>query len=59
MDRHFVQSPEQLALEVEFWRDFIQWWEHKHGRPAGKRTLEALNDAEMRYSAMGQQISPA
>lgn len=44
-----MQSPDELAQEVEFWREFITWWERKHARPATSRAVEALVAAEARY----------
>jgi hypothetical protein len=57
MTKHIAQSPEQVAQEIEFWRDFIHWWEHKYGHPAGARVLAALAAAESRYNtaAHGRQ----
>lgn len=49
MTGHLAQTREQLAQEIEFWRDFIPWWERKHGRQAGARMLAALATAESRY----------
>ena len=48
MSGHFAQTPEQLAQEIEFWRDFIHWWEHKNGRRASARVRAALAAAESR-----------
>lgn len=44
-----MQSPDELAQEVEFWREFIAWSERKHDRPATCRAVEALAGAEARY----------
>ena len=41
----------QAESEVNFWRDFVNWWEAKHGQPIEPRTLEALAAAEKRYRA--------
>ena len=41
----------QAESEVNFWRDFIYWWEAKHGQPIEPRSLEALAAAEKRYRA--------
>ena len=41
----------QAESEVNFWRDFVQWWEAKHGQSIEPRTLEALANAEKRYRA--------
>ena len=49
MHSHFSQTPEQLLEEIDFWLDFIRWWEQKHGRPAQRRAREALEDAQRRY----------
>ena len=40
---------ETIEAELEFWRDYIHWWENKCGRPAEKRMLETLAIAEQRY----------
>ena len=42
---------DQAESEVDFWRDFVHWWETKHGQPTEPRTLEALANAEKRYRA--------
>lgn len=44
-----MQSSDELAQEVEFWREFIAWLERKHDRPAIDRAVEALAGAEARY----------
>ena len=47
------QTPSELKLaeaELEFWRDFAQWWTAKHGEPVEPRVHEALTNAETRYS---------
>jgi hypothetical protein len=42
-------SSEKLMSEVQFWRDFIEWWKNKHKQPAPERMLAALADVETRY----------
>lgn len=43
--------------ELEFWRDFIAWWEVKYGEPAAPRLVEALNIAEARaLKALAEQV---
>ena len=42
---------EQAEAELNFWRDFVDWWKDKHGQPIEPRTLEALANAEKRYRA--------
>lgn len=44
-----MQTLEELASEVAFWRDFIIWWEEKYATPAQGRLLQALENAEARY----------
>ena len=46
----------QAESEVKFWRDFVQWWEAKHGQSIEPRTLEALANAEKRYRAAREQL---
>ena len=43
---------EMIEAELEFWRDYIHWWDDKCGRPAEKRMLETLAIAEQRYRKM-------
>jgi len=50
-----MSSPKQVYLqtegpqeEVEFWRDFISWWERRHGLPSTERMKAALTEAEKR-----------
>ena len=42
---------EQAEAELNFWRDFVDWWEAKHGQPIEPRILVALANAEKRYRA--------
>jgi len=49
MTATIIPFPDALKQEVEFWLDFIHWWEHKHGRQAEGRILDALADADRRY----------
>jgi hypothetical protein len=48
MSQHFIQSAEQTAQEIEFWRDYIRWWQAKTGEPVAARVIEALAAAESR-----------
>ena len=52
MNSTLSQTPEQLTEEIEFWREFIHWWEQERGCPAGQRALQALAAAEQRYEAL-------
>ena len=40
--------------EIAFWRDFIEWWETKEGRPATPRMREALAYAEAKSTVYGE-----
>ena len=42
---------EQAEAELNFWRDFVDWYEAKHAQPIEPRALEALANAEKRYRA--------
>ena len=42
--------------EVNFWRDFAYWWEAKHGEPLEPRILEAITNAEKRYSDVAARL---
>lgn len=48
-----MKSSEQSMSEVQFWRDFIEWWTSKNKRPAPERMLAALADAEARHRSAG------
>jgi hypothetical protein len=43
--------------EVEFWHDFIVWWEGKYHESAPPRISEALNIAEAKdLKALAEQV---
>ena len=45
-----LMSEYELAeAELNFWRDFVYWWEARYGRAPEPRMTEALRAAETRY----------
>ncbi len=60
-----MSSPKQVSLktegpqeEVEFWRDFISWWELRHGLSSTERMKAALTEAEKRCHSHTGDVSP-
>ena len=47
---------EHAEAELDFWRDFVDWWEAKHGLPIEPRAIEALANAEKRYRAASKRL---